>query len=53
MLGYAKVFYVWVDVGVTSSQFHDLGKVCNWGWDMLVAKACSFSGFPYIGHIGI
>jgi hypothetical protein len=25
-------------------QFHDLGKVCSWSWDMLVARRCSFSG---------
>ena len=27
------------------------GKVCNWGWDMLVARRCSFGGFPWIGRV--
>lgn len=50
-------FYVWVSkcgrVGVTTCQFHSLCIVCNSGWGMLVAKRCSFCGFPCIGHIKI
>ena len=40
-------------VSVATCQFHDLGKVCSWNWDMLVARRCSFSGSPCIGCIGI
>ena len=25
---------------VAACQFHGLGKVCSWGWDMLVARRC-------------
>ena len=39
-------------VGVAMCQFRGLGKVCGWGWDMLVARRCSFMGYPYIGRIG-
>ena len=40
-------------VSVATCQFHDLGKVCSWGWDMLMARRCSFGGFPCIGRIEI
>ena len=53
---YAKAFYVWVGykwrICVTTCQFHGLSKMRNWGWDMLVAKRCSFGGFPCIRHVG-
>jgi hypothetical protein len=42
--------YKW-RVGVSMCQFRGLGKVCSWGWDVLVAKICSFGGFQCIGHI--
>ena len=40
-------------VGEATCQFCGLGKVCSWGWDMLVAIRCSFGGFPCIGPIDI
>ena len=40
-------------VGVAMCQLRGLGKVCNWGWDMLMAKRYSFGGFPCIGRIVI
>ena len=40
-------------VGVAMYKFCGLGKVYTWGWDMLVARRCSFSSFPCIGRIGI
>ena len=42
----------WI-VGVIMYQFYGLGKVCSRGWDMLVAKRCSFGSFPCIGRIVI
>jgi hypothetical protein len=38
-------------VGVATCQFCGLGKVCSCDWDMLVAKRCSFGGFPCIVRI--
>ena len=40
-------------VVVAMYQCRGLGKVCNWGWDMLVVRRCSLCGFPCIGRIGI
>ena len=40
-------------VSVATCQFCGLGKVCTWGWDMLVARECSINGFACIGRIGI
>jgi hypothetical protein len=42
--------YKW-RVGVSMCQYCGLGKVCSWGWDVLVATICSFGGFQCIGHI--
>ena len=39
-------------VGVAMCQFCGLSKVCIWSWDMLMARRCSFGGFPCIGRIG-
>ena len=39
-------------VGVATCQFRGLGRVCSWGWDMLVAKKiCYFGDFPSIGRV--
>ena len=40
-------------VGMAMCQFCGLGKVCSWGWDMLVATICTFGGFSCIWRIGI
>ena len=40
-------------VGVAACRLCGFGKICIWGWDMLVAKRCSINGFPCIGRIGI
>lgn len=37
-------------VDVVMCQFCGLGKVCSWGWDILVANKCSFGGFQCTGH---
>ena len=36
-------------VGVATCQFCGLGKVCSWGWGMLLVIICSFGDFPCIG----
>lgn len=34
-------------------RFCAFRKMCNWGWNMLVAKRCSIGNIACIGRIGI
>ena len=40
-------------VRVVTCQFHGLGEMRNWGWDMSVAIGCSSGGCPCIRRIRI